>query len=147
MSNKPHLRPHQEKRQASQTTRLLVAILIIAIFALAIALEATGHIVFRGRLRIALISQFVVTVNGMIAAQLQFFADRNSAVVPVQRPVVPSTCSRRMSACPACRAVSLVMWAMTHRRVCRLPSTGTAKRACGSPTARVARSLSAMAAR
>jgi hypothetical protein len=49
MSNKPHLRPHQEKRQASQTTRLLVAILIITIFALAIALEATGHIVFRGR--------------------------------------------------------------------------------------------------
>jgi len=42
--------------------------------------------------------------------------------------VVPSSCSRRMSACPACRAVSLVMWAMTHRSVCRLPSTGTAKR-------------------
>jgi hypothetical protein len=53
MSNKPHLRPHQEKRQVSQITRLLVAILIITIFALAIALEATGHIVFRGRLRIA----------------------------------------------------------------------------------------------
>ncbi len=50
MSNKPHLRPHQEKRQASQVTRLLVAILIITVFALAIALEATGHIVFRGRL-------------------------------------------------------------------------------------------------
>ena len=49
MSNKPHLRPHQEKRQASQVTRLLVAIVIIAVFALAIALEATGHIVFRGR--------------------------------------------------------------------------------------------------
>jgi len=31
-------------------TRLLVAILIIAILALAIALEATGHVVFRGRL-------------------------------------------------------------------------------------------------
>jgi hypothetical protein len=50
MSNKPHLRPHQEKRQASQITRLLMAILIIGIFALAIALEATGHVVFRGRL-------------------------------------------------------------------------------------------------
>jgi len=49
MSNKPHLRPHQENQHASQMTRLLVAILIIAIFALAIALEATGHIVFRGR--------------------------------------------------------------------------------------------------
>ncbi len=49
MSNKPHLRPHQQKRQASQVTRLLVVILIIAVFALAIALEATGHIVFRGR--------------------------------------------------------------------------------------------------
>ena len=50
MSNKPHLRPHQEKRQASQITRLLVAILILALFALAIALETTGHVVFRGRL-------------------------------------------------------------------------------------------------
>ena len=64
-----------------------------------------------------------------------------------QRPVVPSSCSRRMSACPACRAVSLVMCATTHRSVCRLPSTGTAKRACGSPAARIARSLSSMAAR
>jgi hypothetical protein len=50
MSNKPHLHPHQKKRQASLTTRLLVAILILAIFALVIALEATGHVVFRGRL-------------------------------------------------------------------------------------------------
>ena len=50
MSNKPHQRPHQEKRQASRKTRLLVATLIIAIFALVIALEATGHVVFRGRL-------------------------------------------------------------------------------------------------
>ena len=49
MSNKPHLRPHQEKRHASQITRLLVAILIIAAFALALALELTGHVVFRGR--------------------------------------------------------------------------------------------------
>ena len=50
MSNKPHLHPHQKKRQASLTTRLLVAIRILAIFALVIALEATGHVVFRGRL-------------------------------------------------------------------------------------------------
>jgi hypothetical protein len=50
MSNKPHLRPHQKKRQASWIIRLLMAVLIVAIFALAIALEATGHIVFRGRL-------------------------------------------------------------------------------------------------
>ena len=50
MSNKPHQRPHQKKRRANQITRLLVATLIIAIFALAIALEATGHVVFRGRL-------------------------------------------------------------------------------------------------
>jgi hypothetical protein len=50
MSNKPHLRPHQEKRHASQITRLLVGILIVAIFVLVIALELTGHIVFRGRL-------------------------------------------------------------------------------------------------
>ena len=50
MSNKPHLRPHKEKRQASQITRLLMAILVIAFFVLAIALEATGHVVFRGRL-------------------------------------------------------------------------------------------------
>jgi hypothetical protein len=50
MSNKPHLRPHQEERQASRITRLFVAVLILAIFALAIALELTGHVVFRGRL-------------------------------------------------------------------------------------------------
>ena len=50
MSNKPHLHPHQKKRQASLTTRLLMAIFILAIFALVIALEATGHVVFRGRL-------------------------------------------------------------------------------------------------
>jgi hypothetical protein len=49
MGNKPHLRPHQEKRQASQITRLLVAILIVAILALAIALEVTGRVEFRGR--------------------------------------------------------------------------------------------------
>jgi hypothetical protein len=49
MSNKPHLRPHQEKRHASRITRLLVAILIVAAFVLVIALEATGHIIFRGR--------------------------------------------------------------------------------------------------
>jgi hypothetical protein len=50
MSNKAHLHPHKEKRQASQLTRLLMAILILAFFVLAIALEATGHVVFRGRL-------------------------------------------------------------------------------------------------
>jgi HAMP domain-containing protein len=50
MSNKPHLRPHQKERQASKTTRLLVAILIVAILAFAIALEVTGHVEFRGRL-------------------------------------------------------------------------------------------------
>jgi hypothetical protein len=50
MSNKPHLHPHQKKRQASRTTRLFMAIVILAIFALVIALEATGHVVFRGRL-------------------------------------------------------------------------------------------------
>jgi hypothetical protein len=48
MSNKPHQRPHQ-KRQANRITRLLVVILILAAFALVIALEATGHVVFRGR--------------------------------------------------------------------------------------------------
>jgi hypothetical protein len=49
MSNKPHLRPHQEKRHASTATRLVVAILVVGILALLIALEATGHIIFRGR--------------------------------------------------------------------------------------------------
>ena len=34
-----------------------------------------------------------------------------------QRPVVPSNCSLRMSACPAWRAVSLVMCAKTQRSV------------------------------
>lgn len=34
MSNKPHLRPHQKKRQARRFTKLLVAILVVAFFAL-----------------------------------------------------------------------------------------------------------------
>jgi hypothetical protein len=50
MSNKPHLHPHQEERHASRITRLFVAILVLAIFALIIALEVTGHVIFRGRL-------------------------------------------------------------------------------------------------
>lgn len=50
MSNKPHLRPHKEQRQASRTTRFLVALLFITIFALAIALAATGRGVPAGRL-------------------------------------------------------------------------------------------------
>jgi hypothetical protein len=50
MSNKPHLRPHQKERHASRITRLLVAILIVCVFVLVIALELTGHIIFRGRL-------------------------------------------------------------------------------------------------
>jgi hypothetical protein len=49
MSNKPHLRPHQEVRHASRITRLLVAVLVVGIFVLVIALEMTGHIIFRGR--------------------------------------------------------------------------------------------------
>jgi hypothetical protein len=49
MSNKPHLHPHQKERHASRITRLLVAILIVSAFVLVLALEATGHIVFRGR--------------------------------------------------------------------------------------------------
>jgi hypothetical protein len=50
MSNKPHLRPHEEERHASRVTRLLVAILIAGIFVLLIALELTGRVEFRGRL-------------------------------------------------------------------------------------------------
>jgi hypothetical protein len=49
MSNKPHRRPHEKKRQARKITKLLVAILIIGFFVAAIALEATGHVEFRGR--------------------------------------------------------------------------------------------------
>jgi hypothetical protein len=49
MSNKAHLRPHQKKRQASSTTRLLVAILILAIFVLGVVLAASGRFVPTGR--------------------------------------------------------------------------------------------------
>jgi hypothetical protein len=49
MSNKPHLRPHRKKRKASRITRLVVAILILAIFALGIALAASGRVVPHGR--------------------------------------------------------------------------------------------------
>jgi hypothetical protein len=50
MSNKPHLRPHKKARHASRITRIFVAILILGFFALVIALEVTGHVIFRGRL-------------------------------------------------------------------------------------------------
>lgn len=43
MSNKAHLHPHQKKRHASWITSLLVVILFIAIFALAVALAASGR--------------------------------------------------------------------------------------------------------
>lgn len=43
MSNKAHLRPHQEKRHASWIIRLLVLIVVIVIFAFSIALAATGR--------------------------------------------------------------------------------------------------------
>jgi hypothetical protein len=49
MSNKPHLRPHQQEPQGSRVTRLLVVTLIVGVFVLALALELTGHIEFRGR--------------------------------------------------------------------------------------------------
>jgi len=44
MSNKPHLRPHRKKRQASRTTRLLVAIFFLTLLALVTTLAATGHV-------------------------------------------------------------------------------------------------------
>jgi len=50
MSNKPHLRPHKKRRQASRNVRLLVAILFLAIFALAVALAVSGRYVPAGRL-------------------------------------------------------------------------------------------------
>lgn len=71
MSNKPHLHPHQKKQQARRTTRLLVAILVLAVFALAIALEMTGHVVFRGRLILSvnpLIARLVGHVAGAVAS-------------------------------------------------------------------------------
>jgi hypothetical protein len=86
MSNKPHLRPHKEKRQASQTTRLLMAILVIAFFVLAIALEATGHVVFRGRLILGRGSRWLLMwcFSGVRASRAGF------VLRPVQGPCVPS---------------------------------------------------------
>ena len=43
MSNKAHQHPHKEKRHASRVTRLLVTILLIALFLLGLALSASGH--------------------------------------------------------------------------------------------------------
>jgi hypothetical protein len=42
MSNKAHLRPHQKKRHASRAG-LLFLFIIVALFALSMALAATGH--------------------------------------------------------------------------------------------------------
>jgi hypothetical protein len=49
MSNKPHLRPDKKKRHVGRTTRMLVAILFLAIFVLAVALALTGRYVPTGR--------------------------------------------------------------------------------------------------
>jgi hypothetical protein len=73
MSNKPHLHPHQEERHASRITRLFVAILILAIFALLIALEVTGHVIFRGRLvllRRLLAAEVVVPMVRLISTTM-----------------------------------------------------------------------------
>jgi hypothetical protein len=43
MSNKPHQHPHKQKRHAKRVTRLLAAILLIALFLLGLALSASGH--------------------------------------------------------------------------------------------------------
>jgi hypothetical protein len=43
MSNKPHQHPHKQKWHARRSTRLLVAILLIALFLLGLALSAAGH--------------------------------------------------------------------------------------------------------
>jgi hypothetical protein len=43
MSNKAHLRPHQKKRDASRIAGLVFLFLIVALFALSIALAATGR--------------------------------------------------------------------------------------------------------
>jgi len=49
MGNKPHQHPHQNEQRAGRFTRLLVAIFMIAIFALALVLSATGHAFFGRR--------------------------------------------------------------------------------------------------
>jgi hypothetical protein len=44
-----HVRPRKKQRQASRTARFLVALLFVIIFALAVALAATGRGVPAGR--------------------------------------------------------------------------------------------------
>jgi hypothetical protein len=86
MSNKPHLRPHQNKRHASQATRLLVAILVLAVFALVIALEMTGHVVFRGRLILLRGGRWLL-IWGPLACELaelaSFFGQVNGLMFPL----------------------------------------------------------------
>jgi hypothetical protein len=86
MSNKPHLRPHQEKRHASEITRLLMAILILAIFVLVIALEVTGRVEFRGRLILLRGGGWLLMwwSPGVRASRAGF------VLRPVQEPCVPT---------------------------------------------------------
>jgi len=86
MSNKPHLRPHQKKRQTSRITRLIVGILILAIFALVIALEATGRVEFRGRLILLRGGRWLLTwwSPGVRASRAGL------VLRPVQGPCVPT---------------------------------------------------------
>ena len=46
MSNKAHLRPHLKKRHASRAG-LVFLVIIVALFALSLALAATGHAGFQ----------------------------------------------------------------------------------------------------
>jgi hypothetical protein len=43
MSNKPHQHPHKQKLHQKPLTRLLAAVLLVALFLLGLALSASGH--------------------------------------------------------------------------------------------------------
>jgi hypothetical protein len=99
MSNKPHLRPHQKKRRASRITGLLVAILIVAILALGIALEATGHVVFRGRLILLRGAAVDVAVPAVRASRAAEMGSSGAACQPRREARLrPSACQAESGA-------------------------------------------------
>ncbi len=68
---------------------------------------------------------------------LEFLGEAGTAgTVPGHSPVVPSSCSRRMSRWPACRAVSSIMCNKIHRRFIG-PSWATSSRSASAMAARL----------
>jgi DDE superfamily endonuclease len=99
-----------------------------------VADEGWSHVILDGKLFATdRLAETTTSVKGEQKRILDHLVRR----VTGQRPVAPSMSSRRMSVCPACWTVSLVMWASTQRSVRGSSATGWAVRTSRPSTARM----------